>query len=272
MSRMLDAIRQIEARSAAPPIPTQVCNPMLRDVPVATGSEPNLELYGNQPTSAIAGWPECPIAADAPASNAAAEDPIPGPARADHQRFAEQIRKQLPLGAAATLGFVHLGRERSLIYLLAALARLLRPRPLDEVLLIDADYSASAQAHRAVVQPRPGLAGVLQGKSTWAELILPTALAGVSWLPAGSASPQTTFDATSVTELWGELRARFPLVLVDAGPAASALATGLAASCDALYLLFDAKQTPRREIRRVVDRLRQAGARLAGCALVTGQS
>jgi capsular exopolysaccharide synthesis family protein len=157
--------------------------------------------------------------------------------------------------------------------LACTLARVLA-RAGSRVLLIDADLRYPRVAESLKLPPVPGLGDLLTRQTTLTAALQrdpPPELGGrLTVLPAGRAGdPGRLLDSEALGALIAELRPQYDLVLVDAPPVlAVADPRTLAARVDTTLMAVRWSQTPRQSVERAVTLLRDAGAELAGAALV----
>lgn len=134
-------------------------------------------------------------------------------------------------------------------------------------LLVDADLRHPS-FH--VQSPSGGFAGVLEGRSTIGEAILPTDTEHLSMLPAGAtpANPVDLLANGRLAEVVRELQSVYDIVIVD-GPPILGLADAplLASAVDCTICVFRADGIRVPAARNAVERLRNANARILGGVL-----
>ena len=157
--------------------------------------------------------------------------------------------------------------------LACCLARVLA-RSGSRVLLIDADLRYPRVAHSLKLPVAPGLSDLLTRQCTLDAALqrdpAPELDRRLSVLPAGRASdPGRLLDSERLGALVAELAADYDVVLIDAPPVlAVADPRTLSARVDSTLLAVRWARTPRPSVQRAVTLLREAGAELAGTALV----
>ncbi|MGC8782597.1 MAG: CpsD/CapB family tyrosine-protein kinase, partial [Anaerolineae bacterium] len=139
------------------------------------------------------------------------------------------------------------------------------------VVVVDADLHRPRQ-HRlfglrnnvgltsALLEPRPGLEGLLQDGPT----------PGLRVLTSGPLPPNPAelLGSARMKELLAELAAGADIVLLDSPPAtALADATILSTQCDGVLLVLDCGMTRREVARRALEALRRVNARVVGALL-----
>ncbi|MDR7418482.1 MAG: CpsD/CapB family tyrosine-protein kinase [Armatimonadota bacterium] len=136
--------------------------------------------------------------------------------------------------------------------------------------LVDANMR-HPEMHKAFGLPaKPGLAEILSGKAEIKNAAAPTQIPHLSLVPSGDAGApaQALFNQTALTELFGLLRARFDLVVIDTPPVLDYPDALHVAKCvDGVLLVVSPKDASRRdqqEARRLLDRVE---ARILGTVL-----
>lgn len=141
------------------------------------------------------------------------------------------------------------------------------------VLLVDADMRRGTLHCYMGGDRGPGLSDLIQGMSHSEEVIRSTALAGVDFLPVGSAIPNPG-DALSRPDLQAlaiELTAAYDVVLLDAPPVLSAPdASQLACSSGTTLLVARQGVTGLGELRESIRRFAKLGLAVRG-VIVNGQ-
>ncbi|HEU0052783.1 MAG TPA: polysaccharide biosynthesis tyrosine autokinase [Longimicrobium sp.] len=138
------------------------------------------------------------------------------------------------------------------------------------VVLVDGDLRRSRIHHVFGTERVPGLTEVLTGSATLDEAVRPTAVEGLSVLPAGVLVPNASelLGGPTMRALLAELAQRFDLVVVDTPPVmAAADAEILGVQTDAVLVVVRAGQTERQAAQYAVQQLRAIGARVIGAVL-----
>ncbi len=295
MSRMLEALRQIESRTQPLPCPSPAQWPGQADfTPGGDHSEStpamgdamdlSQQMWQQVETALAAETPVLPLplpadAADWPVPDAASR---PAPPPSDAAPPAETAATTDPYGAMAgavmaqlspadaTLLFTSAGPGEEKTATVARLAAALAERVSGRVLAIDGNLRAPELAARLGVQSTTGLADVLAGKASWNDAVQPTVMRGLSVLPGGTfAASSATPDGSALGRLLAELRNHYRLVLVDAASLLYAETAPLAASCDATYLVVRLGSTTRRAVAAAATAIRQCQGRLRGSIVVS---
>ncbi|HEX5270833.1 MAG TPA: hypothetical protein VFW33_10115 [Gemmataceae bacterium] len=135
------------------------------------------------------------------------------------------------------------------------------------VVVVDAAEARPAVADRLGLRPRPGLAEVLDGSESLDRALQETGLPRLTVLPAGRSERERLPSAVGEVcrPVLRLLRDRFDLVLIDGGTDE----LGLAAACDAAYLVTRHDRADAPETTERARALLGQGAPLRAC-LVTG--
>jgi Mrp family chromosome partitioning ATPase len=150
----------------------------------------------------------------------------------------------------------------------APLARALAGRQDELVLLVESDVRASLSSSETFHLPKLGLAEVFTQQIAWSDAVLPTVIDRLSYLPAGLESRAFPIDGESAAQLFIELKRRFKYVVMDAGPAADALAAGWMARCDEIYLAVELGRTAPHRARDAARQIVAAGGRIRGSIVI----
>ena len=316
MSSILEAIRQIQARTAAahsaPPLADfDAFEPPADEFPVfedqaalSAAVEMPVEEYQPPPLSEAAREPVAdvevpvaeefaPLAEEVPAPQPAVEEPpAPPPLAVDerprsvvtierpidepgdeaYRSIARSIRKAFSGPAPVSIALANLSGTVDVAAIAAGLARALVGLSDQQVLLITARVSPMARAASAVYESRHGLTDIVAGRLAWQEAVCTTIVDGLHILSPGlSAWP--AIDERRVWEpLCAELKQRFRFLVFDLGMAEEAAGSGLAASCDGVYLIAELGQTDRFRAQQAAQQMRASGSALRGCILVDPKS
>lgn len=138
------------------------------------------------------------------------------------------------------------------------------------VLLVDGDVRRPALGQRFGLLDGPGVASVLQGRTTSKVAVARLGGRMPALLPAGErpTDPSTVLAGGAVAELLRESAEEYDVVLVKAPPVLR-VADGLLLSvtADAALLVVDQRSMRRTELAEAVQALELAGARLLGVVL-----
>jgi len=139
----------------------------------------------------------------------------------------------------------------------------------EKVLLIDGDIHRP-RLHAALgAEGERGLAQVLAGQADLDEVIQPSVLGNVDFLPAGRVTdPADIVQGLPIEQLLTKLRTRYNRIVIDSPPVLAVADTLiLARQADHVIYLVKWGSTPRDAVRNGVKLLRGAGANLFGIAL-----
>jgi Mrp family chromosome partitioning ATPase len=293
MARILDALRS-KAPAAPPAAPSSERKPEAAPrLAAATAPEPVtpfIEVGGGQ----VDGSPDVLSAApapatflslrprtepkpaiefeappDAPSGELAPEllafhDPHHAVSR-QYQELLDRVVASVPEGHTAALlmsgAMENVGTTTALLNLAITLAG--REVP---VAVVDACLAKPALAERLGISTLPGLTDVCAGEVRLAHALHGTRQPNLWVLTAGEAACRPTLALRSFPGILAQLRRRFDWVLVDS-PAwqSGAEMLGLAAACDALFLVAPPGHYENADFAGLLRFLPRQGIRLAGC-------
>jgi Mrp family chromosome partitioning ATPase len=258
MSRMLEALRQIEARSPQPQAPPD------------TQAMPAEQPATLEPAAAALAQAEA-----AAAGIAAACAPCIDLSDADVRvcalrKLADRVLSRLPTGTSAVLLLASPDDGAGTTAVLVPLAAALAERLDGKVLLVDANFRHPELARVLEVETSAGLPDVLMGKTRWRQVVRETAVPRLSVLP-GARFPMPNTRAAerfNLEPLLRELRAEYRLVLIDAASLAHAEVASLLRHCDGVYLVVRLLHTLRRAVGEAVRAIQAGRGRLLGCVVL----
>jgi capsular exopolysaccharide synthesis family protein len=138
------------------------------------------------------------------------------------------------------------------------------------VLLIDVDLRRPA-VHTAFDQPeKPGLTDLLNGTAPMSQVLRPTNVAGLMFLPAGDVvdDPTALLASLDLTTFIRNSGRHFDCIVFDTPPLmAVADATQLSRAVDGAIFVVNAQGTARRSAALALTRLEESGARVLGVVL-----
>ena len=187
------------------------------------------------------------------------------PISVQYQSLAAEIARQLPGSQPRVLLFTGAiggaGTSTVLLNLAVTLAR-----KDARVTVADAHWARPALAARLGLPEGPGLREVLSGAMPPAWCLQETAHPNLHVLPAGTAGePRTGINVMKLLEV---LRDRSDCVLLDAGPwGEGAIAAGLAAGSDAVYLVLNHESAGTPAATTMQQQILDQTGRLRGCVL-----
>jgi Mrp family chromosome partitioning ATPase len=294
MSRMLEALRQIESRTQPSACPSPAQWPGQTDFTPGGDHFESAPAMGDAIDFSQRMWQqvETALAADAavlppPLPADAGDWPAPetdrrpalppseaappaatGVTTDPYGALAGAVMAQLS-PADATLLFTSAGPGEEKTATVARLAAALAERVSGGVLAIDGNLRAPQLAARLGVQSTAGLPDVLAGKVSWNDAVQPTVMRGLSVLPGGICTGGTAPDGGVLGPLLAEIRRHYRLVLVDAASLLYAETAPLAAACDATYLVVRLGSTARRAVAEAAAAIRQCQGCLRGSIVVS---
>lgn len=183
-----------------------------------------------------------------------------------YRRLRDRILSQLPRGGSAAILVASADRDTGTTTTTIHLASVLAEVSSGDVLVIDADGRHGDLARRLGIDAAYGLADVLAGRVGWQEAVVRIPPGCVQVLASCSKRVIAAPDlATRLNAFVADLKRRYRAVIIDGGIASSAEATAWPAVCDAVYLCLELEETSTRGTAEAVSQLRRAGGRVLGC-------
>jgi Mrp family chromosome partitioning ATPase len=181
-------------------------------------------------------------------------------------QLAERLWRDAEQTTSKTLALVGIGEQSATHETLLYAATLLAEAAARDVLLVDADQARRALSEALEYGQEAGLAELLRGDALTHERYRPTAVARLSFLPAGLLRQADLSTAGPRLELvLQQLAAGFSVVLLDGGRASDLAATMVARQADATYLVVQLGTVETSEAQAALRDFRAAGARVLGC-------
>jgi Mrp family chromosome partitioning ATPase len=145
-------------------------------------------------------------------------------------------------------------------------ATLLADKAPGQVLLIDANLARRQLSEALECGKEPGLADLLRGDAPRGEPCRPTAVAKLSFLPAGMSREADLSTAPShLDQVVQRLAANYSVLLIDGGQTGDPSASAVARLADATYFVVQLGTVETSEAQAALRDFRAAGARVLGC-------
>jgi Mrp family chromosome partitioning ATPase len=142
-----------------------------------------------------------------------------------------------------------------------------------KVLLVDGDLARRQLSSDLDCLQAPGLSDLSPDLAALSELILPTAQAGLSFLPVGTQRfAELEASADLLARSIGQLAARYDLVLIDGGRTGDSGLPTLARLCDATYVIVQLGTVEATQAQQALRDLRAGAARVLGCIATGGEA
>lgn len=138
------------------------------------------------------------------------------------------------------------------------------------VLVVDADIRRPSQHRFFDVDNSAGLVDYLRGKADLDELIKPTKLDNLSFLPSGQLPDESVgiLNSQRMVDLMAKVKQTYDLVFFDSPPILGVSdGSVLASECDVTIMVIQHRRFPRAMLQRVKQAVAQAGGTLIGVVL-----
>lgn len=138
------------------------------------------------------------------------------------------------------------------------------------VLVVDADIRRPSQHRFFDVENTVGLVDYLRGKANLDELIRPTKLDNLSFLPSGQLPDESVgiLNSQRMVDLMAKVKQSYDLVFFDSPPILGVSdGSVLASECDITIMVIQHRRFPRAMLQRVKQAVAQAGGTLIGVVL-----
>jgi capsular exopolysaccharide synthesis family protein len=140
------------------------------------------------------------------------------------------------------------------------------------VALIDCDFRRQGLSTLFHVKDKPGVAEVIRGERTLADVCVPVVRDNLFLVPTGnpgSSSPSELLAGASAVAAFREINERFHYGLIDTPPTDTAADIGLIAPlCHSIVIVIRMSRTPEHLLRRCVRMLQANHVEIAGSILV----
>lgn len=138
------------------------------------------------------------------------------------------------------------------------------------VLVVDADIRRPSQHRFFDIDNTAGLVDYLRGKADLDELVKPTKLDNLSFLPSGQVPDESVgiLNSQRMVDLMARVKQNYDLVFFDSPPILGVSdGSVLASECDMTIMVIQHRRFPRAMLQRVKQAVAQAGGTLIGVVL-----
>jgi capsular exopolysaccharide synthesis family protein len=141
-----------------------------------------------------------------------------------------------------------------------------------KVLVVDGDFRRSSLAGMLNQPKEPGLAEVLGGTAEFDEVIRPTPIPNLSFIPAGSTQERSApelLTATNARSIFKRMQDDFHYTVVDTPPAMTVTDVGIIGQlCTGVILVVRLHRTDESAAKRATRLLQVNNVPIVGCVLV----
>jgi hypothetical protein len=178
------------------------------------------------------------------------------------RRFADDVLKLLPHDGPAVIGLAPV--EGVEVWpVLRELCRGLAAQGDGDVLAVGQTNPAAHESPGTV-----RFSDLVAGRGEWPSAVSRDDADGFFTLQRGDEGVIAASSGRALLRLWQELSQQFAYIVIDAGLTDPAAATSLVASCDGTFAVVRLDRTNRREVERLITRIRSIGGRACGCLVV----
>jgi Mrp family chromosome partitioning ATPase len=273
-------------RSDAPPLMVPAAKTEIAKVePIAAAASPSpLQLLAAGRTEIVAGSPgdQNPFLSPLPKSEETVKRAAPTATRPPTsferlvartlsdpstgrplRELVDRLRRDLEQTGSRTVAVVGVGEPSGARDAIAYAARLLAEKLPGPVLVVDADLARRPLTAAFEYGEEPGLAELVSAEQRTNKPYQLTAIANVSFLPAGRL-PQADLSTVRGEQLLQQLGEEFACVLIDGGRTSDTAAFSLARVADATYFIVKLGAVETNEAQAALRDFRAAGARVLG--------
>jgi succinoglycan biosynthesis transport protein ExoP len=139
-----------------------------------------------------------------------------------------------------------------------------------KVLLMDADMRRGRLAKYLGVEQTVGLSEVLKGEAASSDALFNLDIENLTFMAAGSVpqNPSELLDSEAMSEFLLKMKTQFDHIIIDTPPIVSVTDAGIIGSqADGIIMVIQAGRTQRGIVKRAVELLEQAHAKLLGHVL-----
>jgi len=141
-----------------------------------------------------------------------------------------------------------------------------------KVLVVDGDFRRSSLSHLLNQPPGPGLADVLNGETTYEQVIRKTPVPNLMFIPAGSTngrSPAELLTAASASPTFRRMQNDFHYTIIDTPPATTVTDVGIIGQmCSGVIVIIRLNRTHEAAAKRAVRLLQVNNIPIIGSLLV----
>jgi capsular exopolysaccharide synthesis family protein len=137
-------------------------------------------------------------------------------------------------------------------------------------LLVDANLRAPSLHQKFGLERQPGLTDLVRGRSDAADVLVETAVPGLTLLPSGAPdpAPQGFFQLSEFQTLLSQWSTEYGYVILDSAPFGTvAEPLNLAQTAAGVLMVVQAARTSREVASGVIDKLRASGVLVLGAVL-----
>jgi len=187
-----------------------------------------------------------------------------------YAELAERIVSQLPSDGPASLMFTSPSGRCGKTGMLVSLAGAILERTESDVLMLDADFRRPNLAARLGVQSAGSLADVLTGVAGWQQVLRRTVLPRLSLLAGGRFTTRGGQPPRllNLQPLLAELNEHYRLVLINSSSLTDGEVGPITRYCTGTYLVVRLGQVTRREFREAIDVVEYYGGAVLGSVLL----
>ncbi len=140
------------------------------------------------------------------------------------------------------------------------------------VVVVDGDFRRSSLAHMLNQPSGPGLAEVLAGSATYEEVLRPTPIPNLMFMPAGSTKGRSAAElltSSAALPAFQRMKNEFHYTIVDTPPATTVTDVGIIGQmCDGVIMLVRLHRTNEAAAKRAARLLQVNHIPVVGCLLV----
>lgn len=140
-----------------------------------------------------------------------------------------------------------------------------------KILLIDADFRRASLARMFGISPKPGLAELIRGTATLADVVRPTHYPNLKIITSGGTTDKNygaLLGASAVRPVLQRARELFDYSFVDTPPVNTVSDVGmLAPHCDGVIIVIEMRRTPEHSVLEAVRTLQTTNVKILGCLL-----